>query len=158
MLQELYNQQKNRQQNGSPQLKWEAFTLALENTKLVLEDAEASQARVDAAQNAMQHALDALERQAAPALKNPGFEEGETGWGMPDWRSIVTDAGKVHSGTNALYVTGRWAEYIGPEQDVTALLNAAGPGAMIWLLGDVWQRDSTAQVVLALNGAEFHLL
>lgn len=156
VLQELYNQQKNRQQNGSPQLKWEAFTLALENTKLVLEDAEASQARVDAAQNAMQHALDALERQAAPALKNPGFEEGETGWGMPDWRSIVTDAGKVHSGTNALYVTGRWAEYIGPEQDVTALLNAAGPGVYdfgCWAM--FGNSDSTAQVVLALNGAEF---
>ena len=157
-LRELYDQQKDRQQAGAVPLRWEAFALALENAAAVLDEEEASQSRVDAAQNALQHAVDALSQEAAPELANPGFENGETGWTMPDHRSIVTDAEKVHSGANALYVVGRWAEYIGPAQDVTALLNAAGPG--IYDLG-CWamfeNSDSTAQVVLALNNGEKYI-
>lgn len=154
-LEALYDQQEDRRQNGASELKWEAFTLTLENAKLVLEDPESPQARVDAAQNALQHTVDALSIETAPELSNPGFEEGEAGWKMPDWRSIVTETGKVHSGNNALFVTARWAEYIGPEQDVTALLNAAGPGVYdfgCWAM--FGNSDSTAQVVITLNGTE----
>lgn len=154
-LQERYEKEKGRQPEDSNQRKWEAFILTLENAQTVLEDGEASQSQVDAALNALDHAASALQEQPVPTLANPGFEEGEVGWKMPDWRSVVTEPGKVHSGSQALYVTGRWAEYIGPEQDVTALLNAAGPGVYdfgCWAMFE--NSDSTAQVVLTLNGTE----
>lgn len=159
-LQTLYDASKDNEQNGVDALRWEAFRMTLENAKGVLEDEEARKPQVDAAVNALQHAADALIKIPALELQNPGFEEGnadasDTSWKWPDWKTIVTDPALVHSGNQALHVTGRWAEYIGPEQDITALLNAGGPG--MYEFG-CWARfensDSTAQVVITLNGAE----
>lgn len=64
-------------------------------------------------------------------LANPGAEEGLSQWIARGGKMELVQA-PVHTGRNAVKLTGRTASWHGCGQDVTALLNLHGPGAYLF--------------------------